>query len=274
MPHKTIAFIGAGNMATSIFGGLLENGWPKEKILATARTETTLDKIHNEFGIRVTTDNHAAVKNADIVILSVKPQIMKTVLENLAPALQESRPLLISIAAGITLDSLKKWSGTELPIVRSMPNTPCLLRCGVTGLYASNKVTPGQKADTDTIFKAVGIAQWVDTEGMIDTIIAVSGSGPAYYFLFMEAMTATGVKLGLDQETAERLTLQTALGAANMASASNVDAAELRRRVTSPGGTTEQAINTFREGGLESLVEQAMAAAVHRAAQMAEQLAN
>ena len=274
MTNKTIAFIGAGNMATSIFGGLLENGWPKQNILATARTQVTLDNIHQEFGIQVTTDNYAAVKSADIVILSVKPQVLKPVLEDLAPALKESRPLLISVAAGITLESLQKWSGTELPIIRSMPNTPCLLRCGVTGLYANALVTEAQKAETDRIFKSVGMAQWVDTEQMIDTIIAVSGSGPAYYFLFMEAMTEMGVKLGLDQETAERLTLQTALGAANMAMQSDVDAAELRRRVTSPGGTTEQAINTFKQGGLESLVEQAMSAAANRAAEMAEQLAD
>ena len=176
--------------------GLLENGWPKERILATTRTRASLDKVHSKFGIQVTTDNHAAVRNAEIVILSVKPQMMKPVMEDLTPALEASRPLLISVAAGVTLDSLQNWSGPDFPIVRSMPNTPCLLRCGVTGLYANSLVTPGQKTDTDTIFKAIGIVQWVETESMIDTIIAVSGSGPAYYFLFMEAMTAMGVKLG------------------------------------------------------------------------------
>ena len=178
------------------------------------------------------------------------------------------------MAAGIDLDSLQTWSGSGLPIVRSMPNTPSLLGCGASGLFASEQVDAQQKAITDTIFKAVGIVFWVEKEALIDSVIAVSGSGPAYYFLFMEAMTEMGVKLGLDQKTAEQLTLQTALGAAKMAVHSDVDARELRRRVTSPGGTTEQAIKTFQAGGLEQLVEKAMKAASGRAAEMTRQLAD
>lgn len=272
--YQNIAFIGAGNMASSIFGGLLEDGWPNDKIWATARSTETLEKVKSQFGVQVTNDNHQAIRQCDIVVLCVKPQMMKAVLQELAPTLQETRPLLISVAAGINLDSLQSWSGGNLPVIRSMPNTPSLLRCGVSGLFASDIVTDEQKAVAGTIFQAVGMALWVDSEAMIDTVIAVSGSGPAYYFLFMEAMTAMGVKLGLDQKTAEQLTLQTALGAAKMAVHSDVDAAELRRRVTSPGGTTEQAINIFRQGGLESLVEQAMQAAVDRAAEMTKQLAD
>ena len=271
---KSIAFIGAGNMASSIFGGLLEDGWPKDKIWATARTPETLEKVQQQFGVQVTLDNHEAIRQSDIVVLCVKPQMMKSVLQELAPTLQDRKPLLISVAAGINLDSLQGWSGGNLPVIRSMPNTPSLLRCGVSGLFANEQVTSEQKAIADTVFQAVGVALWVDSEAMIDTVIAVSGSGPAYYFLFMEAMTAMGVKLGLDQKTAEQLTLQTALGAAKMAVNSDVDAAELRRRVTSPGGTTEQAIKTFQKGGLESLVEQAMLAAVDRAAEMTKQLAD
>lgn len=274
MNNQTIAFIGSGNMASSIFGGLIEDGWPKEHIWATARSEATLDRVKNDFGVNVTLDNHEAVRQADIVVLAVKPQMMKSVLQELTPTLKNKKPLLISVAAGINLDSLQRWSGSELPIVRSMPNTPCLLRSGATGLYANTQVSSEQKELTASIFKSVGITLWVDTESMIDAVIAVSGSGPAYYFLFMEAMTATGIKLGLDRKTAEQLTLQTALGAAKMAVNSDVNAAELRRRVTSPGGTTEQAINTFQAGGLESLVEQAMSAAVARAAEMAKQLAD
>lgn len=271
---KTIAFIGAGNMATSIFGGMIENGWPADKIWAAARTPETTSKLQEQFGVRVSNDNHEAVRAADIVVMAVKPQIMKAVLTDLAPTLKETRPLLISVAAGITLDSLASWSDESLPIVRSMPNTPSLLRCGASGLYANTQVSDELKQLTDEIFKAVGIVQWVDSEAMIDSVIAVSGSGPAYFFLFMEAMTKVGVQLGLDQKTSEQLTLQTALGAANMAVQSDVDAAELRRRVTSPGGTTEQAIKTFQEGGLEQLVEQAMKAAVKRAGEMAVDLAD
>ena len=271
---QSIAFIGAGNMASSIFGGLIEDGWPKNKIWATARSEATLEKVKNQYGVQVTPDNHQAVRQSEIVVLCVKPQMMKAVLQDLAPTLKEAKPLLISVAAGINLDSLQTWAGSHLPIVRCMPNTPALLRCGVSGLFANELANAEQKAVTDTIFKAVGMALWVDNENLIDSVIAVSGSGPAYYFLFMEAMTEVGTRLGFDRETAEQLTLQTALGAAKMAVGSDVDARELRRQVTSPGGTTEQAIKAFQTGGLEQLVEQAMQAAVDRAAEMTRQLAD
>ncbi|AMO54727.1 pyrroline-5-carboxylate reductase [Endozoicomonas montiporae] len=272
--QQSIAFIGAGNMASSIIGGLIDNGWAKDSITATARSEETRNSVSHRFGIQVTDDNHQAVEQSDIVVLCVKPQVMKTVLLDLAPTLQETKPLLISVAAGIDLASLQKWGGSGLPIVRSMPNTPSLLRSGASGLFANELVNESQRSITDTIFKAVGIVLWVQDEARIDTVIAISGSGPAYYFLFMEAMTEMGVKLGLDQETAKQLTLQTALGAAKMAVYSDVDAKELRRRVTSPGGTTEQAIKTFQAGGLEQLVEQAMKAASDRAAEMTRQLAD
>ncbi|MRI31632.1 pyrroline-5-carboxylate reductase [Endozoicomonas sp. OPT23] len=274
MSNKTIAFIGAGNMATSIFAGLIDNGWSKDKIWATARTAETTDRIQQEFGVRVTNDNHEAVKAADIVVLAVKPQVMKAVLTDLAPTLRETKPLLISVAAGITLESLGQWSDPSLPIVRSMPNTPSLLRCGVSGLYANSNVTDELKEISDNIFKAVGIAEWVEREELIDAVIAVAGSAPAYFFLFMEAITKTGVELGLSEETSSRMALQTALGAAKMAVESDVDAAELRRRVCSPNGTTEQAIKAFQNGGFEQLVDTAMRAAVKRAGEMAEELAD
>ncbi len=274
MSEKTIAFIGAGNMATSIFAGLIDNGWPKNKIWATARTKETTDKIHHEFGIQVSNDNHEAARAADIVVLAVKPQVMKAVLTDLAPTLNETKPLLISVAAGVTLKSLGQWSDPSLPIVRSMPNTPSLLRCGVSGLYANSNVTDELKEISENIFKAVGIAEWVESEELIDAVIAVAGSAPAYFFLFMEAISKTGVELGLSKETSSRMALQTALGAAKMAIESDVDAAELRRRVCSPNGTTEQAIKTFQNGGLEQLVDTAMRAAVKRAGEMAEELAD
>ena len=269
---QSITFIGAGNMASSIIGGLIEGGWPKEQILATGQHQDTLDRVQSQFGIRVSTDNQTAVKQSEIVVLCVKPQVMKTVLQALSPAFESVQPLLISVAAGINLASLKDWSGFDLPVVRSMPNTPALLGCGATGLFANEQVSEQQKTIADTIFNAVGKVVWVDSEERIDSVIAVSGSGPAYYFLFMEAMKDVGVKLGLDPETSEQLTLQTALGAAKMAMASDVDVAELRRRVTSPGGTTEQAIQRFQQGGLNNLVEEAMQAAVERAVEMTQKL--
>ena len=272
MTHKTIAFIGAGNMASSIIGGLIQNGWPADKIIGTGRAQEKLDKLQERFGIEVTTDNHHALQKADVVMLGVKPYAMQALLEDIAPSLESNKHLLISLAAGINMSSLEKWTSPDFAIVRSMPNTPSLLREGVTGLIANQQVNDDQKSLTDTIFTSTGIAQWVATEDMIDSIIAVSGSGPAYFFLFMEAMRQTGIELGFDEETAERLTVQTALGAARMAQEEDVEIAELRRRVTSPNGTTEQAIKTFQQGDLQGLVDKSMKAAVKRAQEMAKEL--
>ncbi|WP_299729508.1 pyrroline-5-carboxylate reductase [uncultured Endozoicomonas sp.] len=271
MNQPTIAFIGAGNMASGIIGGLIQNGWPTERLIATARTEATLSAIKDQFAIETTTDNHQAVQQADIIMLCVKPQMMKAVLSDLRSSIP-AVSLLISVAAGITMSSLEAWAGNDQAIVRSMPNTPSLLQCGAAGLFANTAVTPEQKALVDRVFSAIGIAEWVKEESLIDAVIAVSGSGPAYYFLFMEVMEQVGTQLGLDQETAKRLTQQTAFGAAKMAQASDVDTAELKRRVMSPNGTTEQAINTFMDGDLPALIEKAMNAAVKRSIEMAEAL--
>ncbi|WP_067515565.1 pyrroline-5-carboxylate reductase [Endozoicomonas ascidiicola] len=271
MNQPTIAFIGAGNMASSIIGGLIQNGWPAERLIATARTEATLSAIKDQFAIETTTDNHQAVQQADIIMLCVKPQMMKAVLSDVRSSISADS-LLISVAAGITMSSLEAWAGNGQAIVRSMPNTPSLLQCGAAGLFANTAVTPEQKILVDRVFSAIGIAEWVQEESLIDAVIAVSGSGPAYYFLFMEVMEQVGTQLGLDQETAKRLTQQTAFGAARMAQASDVDVAELKRRVMSPNGTTEQAINTFMDGELPALIEKAMNAAVKRSIEMAEAL--
>ncbi|WP_263081554.1 pyrroline-5-carboxylate reductase [Endozoicomonas sp. Mp262] len=270
-PSKTIGFIGAGNMAQSIIGGLINQGWCPDRIIATAPSESTRQEVGNRFGIRTSGHNSDAC-HADIVCVCVKPALVKPVLTHLTPILAETQPLLISVAAGISMSCLESWGDDSLAIVRSMPNTPSLLGFGATGLFANNKVSDRQKAEVESIFNAVGISEWVDEEALIDAVIAVSGSGPAYYFLFMETMKAMGSQLGLAPEVAERLTLQTALGAAKMASEANLDVAELRRRVCSPGGTTEQAVRTFQEGGLDGLVKEAMDAAVQRAKAMAVEL--
>lgn len=273
MTHTTIAFIGAGNMASSIIGGLIKNGWPATHIIGTGRTQEKLNKLQERFGIQVTTDNHQALNKASVVMLGVKPQGFQALLKDIAPSLNSKKHLLISLAAGITMSALEEWTNPDFAIVRSMPNTPCLLQEGVTGLIVNQQVNEAQKSLADTIFSATGITQWVATEDMIDAIIAVSGSGPAYFFLFMEAMKQTAIELGFDAETAARLTVQTALGAARMAQEEKADIAELRRRVTSPKGTTEQAINTFQQGDLQGLVEKSMKAAVKRAQEMAKELA-
>ena len=270
MTHPRIAFIGAGNMAASLIGGLLARGVPAARIVASEPHAEQRQRIAAEHGIAVLEDNAAAAAGADIVVLAVKPQVMKDVCLALAPALPQGA-LVVSIAAGIPCASLERWLG-EQAIVRCMPNTPSLLREGASGLYANARTSAAQREQAGELLGAVGLALWLDEEAQIDAVTAVSGSGPAYFFLLMEAMSAAGQRLGLDAATASRLARQTALGAARMALESDVDPAELRRRVTSPKGTTEAAINAFQAGGFEALVDQALHAAAHRSAQLAEQL--
>ncbi|KAF1057188.1 MAG: Pyrroline-5-carboxylate reductase [Pseudomonas citronellolis] len=265
-----IAFIGAGNMAASLIGGLRAQGVAAGDIRASDPGAEQRAKIAGEHGIEVFADNASAVQGADVVVLAVKPQVMKTVCEALAASLAHA-PLIVSIAAGITSASLAQWLGVN-SIVRCMPNTPALLGEGASGLYATAAVSATQREQAERLLGAVGIALWLDEERQIDAVTAVSGSGPAYFFLLMEAMTAAGEKLGLSPDVAARLTLQTALGAARMAVASDVGPDELRRRVTSPNGTTEAAIKSFQGNAFESIVEQALNAADRRSAELAEQL--
>ena len=270
MSKTRIAFIGAGNMAASLIGGLRAKGLEAEQIRASDPGAETRSKVAAEHGIAVFADNAEAIKDAEVVVLAVKPQAMKAVCEAIRPNLKPNQ-LVVSIAAGITCASMNNWLGAQ-PIVRCMPNTPALLRQGVSGLFATAEVSAEQRQQAEELLSAVGIALWLDEEQQLDAVTAVSGSGPAYFFLLIEAMTAAGVKLGLPADIAAQLTMQTALGAAHMAVASDVDAAELRRRVTSPAGTTEAAIKSFQAGGFEALVEKALGAAAHRSAEMAEQL--
>ncbi|NAT61511.1 pyrroline-5-carboxylate reductase [Pseudomonas syringae pv. actinidifoliorum] len=270
MSKTRIAFVGAGNMAASLIGGLRAQGVEASLICASAPGAETRERIATEHGIKVFADNAEAVKGADLVVLAVKPQMMKSACQALKASL-DAHQLIVSVAAGITCASLTQWLGDQ-PVVRCMPNTPSLLRQGASGLYATDKVSPTQREQAEQLLSAVGVAVWVEQEKHMDAVTAVSGSGPAYFFLMMEAMTAAGVKLGLPEDIAKKLTLQTALGSALIATGSNVDAGELRRRVASPGGTTEAAIKAFQAGGFEALVETALTAADHRAAELAEQL--
>ena len=270
MTTPRIAFVGAGNMAASLIGGLRAQGTEAGAIRASDRGAEQRSKITAEHGIATFESNAEAIQGADVIVLSVKPQVMKDVCLDLAPHLSAGQ-LVVSIAAGISCASLESWLG-QRAIVRCMPNTPALLREGVSGLYANAQVSAEQRDQAQELLSAVGVALWLENEEQIDAVTAVSGSGPAYFFLLIEAMTAAGEKLGLPRETAAQLTLQTALGAARMAVSSDVDASELRRRVTSPAGTTEAAINTFQANGFETLVEKALNAAAHRSAELAEEL--
>jgi pyrroline-5-carboxylate reductase len=257
-------------MAASLIGGLRAKGLDAAQIRASDPGAETRAKVQAEHGVEVFADNADAIQDADVVVLAVKPQAMKAVCEAIRPSLKPNQ-LVVSIAAGITCASMNNWLGAQ-PIVRCMPNTPALLRQGVSGLFATDEVNAEQRQQAEELLSAVGIALWLNEEQQLDAVTAVSGSGPAYFFLLIEAMTAAGVKLGLPADIAAQLTVQTALGAAHMAVASDVDAAELRRRVTSPAGTTEAAIKSFQAGGFEALVEKALGAAAHRSAEMAEQL--
>jgi pyrroline-5-carboxylate reductase len=270
---STLAFIGGGNMATSLIGGLLEKGYSSNNITVSDPMKENRDRLSQQFGINTTSDNNHAVASADIVVLAVKPQVMQQVAQGIQAALVH-QPLVISIAAGISMSSLQAWLGQETPIVRCMPNTPALVQTGAAGLFANTRVNSTQQTLAENILNAVGISCWLDDEDGIDAVTAVSGSGPAYFFLIMEAMEQVGVELGLTQEVSRKLTLQTALGAAKMAIESDVDSAELRRRVTSPGGTTQRAIETFMDEGLTDLFRKAMTGAVERAQEMAKETAS
>ncbi|MFT4812135.1 MAG: pyrroline-5-carboxylate reductase [Marinoscillum sp.] len=271
---SNICFIGGGNMSTSLIGGLIAQGHPADSISVNDPNESKRNELEQQYSIKTFADCGPAMANADIVVLAVKPQMMKAVAVNIASSIpaEAKQPLFVSVAAGINLFSLQSWLGKDQAIVRCMPNTPSLIQLGASGLFANKQTSSVQKNLAETVLKAAGIVQWVQSEAEIDAVIAVSGSGPAYYFLLMEAMIDAGVELGLNRETASQLTLQTAIGAAHMAKESDVDVAELRRRVTSPGGTTEQAINTFESAHLRDIVKSALSAAHRRSGELAELL--
>ena len=269
-PH--IAFVGAGNMASSIIGGLVESGHPAQSISAADPFPASLERLQEIAAVAVSSDNAEAVAEADVVILAVKPQVMAAATDSIAAATQANGAVVISIAAGITIAAMQSRLGAGAAIVRCMPNTPALLGCGASGLFANDQTSAQQRDYAQSILSAVGITCWVDTEQALDAITALSGSGPAYFFLFMEAMINAGCELGLDRETATTLAMQTSLGASRMALESDVDLVELRRRVTSPAGTTERAVQCFEQDGLRDIVSNAMRAAADRAAEMAREM--
>ena len=274
MKHQALGFIGAGNMAASLISGLIADHYPASQIWVSDINEAALANLAERYGVHTTTRNVIVAEHAEILVLAVKPQILRGVVEELAGILHSRHPLVVSIAAGITAGSIDRWAGGSMAIVRCMPNTPAMVKTGATGLCANACVTDAQRSQAEAILRAVGLTVWVDEESQLDAVTALSGSGPAYFFLMMEAMEDAGVALGLDRATARLLSQQTALGAGRIAIESEDPPAELRRRVTSPGGTTERAIATFDEGGLSPLVAKAMQAAARRAAELSEQLGN
>ncbi len=270
MNTQKIGFIGGGNMASSLISGLIASGHSAQHIWVSDVNPEALKSLANNLNVNTSTDNAEVINAVDVVVLAVKPQILKEVATNAAPLIQQNKSLVVSIAAGISQASLSEWLGSDIAIVRCMPNTPALVLTGATALYANSNVNPAQLDLAESIMRSVGIALWVQEEGELDAVTAVSGSGPAYYFLLMEAMEKTAIELGLTPNTARLLVQQTALGAAKIALESNESPEELRKRVTSPGGTTQKAIETFEQGGFTELVSKALHAAKDRSIEMSK----
>ncbi len=272
MIDATIAFIGAGNMANALIRGLIAHGLAPDRLWAADTDPDKLNALELECGINTLADNHELVQLADVVVLAVKPQVAAAVVADLKQDLQIRQVLLLSVAAGITLDSLQAWSHPNQAIARCMPNTPALVLSGASALFANAATSESQRQLAQDIMGAVGSVTWLRDENEMDAVTALSGSGPAYFFLLMEAMQEAGVALGLEPATASSLCLQTALGAAKLAMGSDVDVAELRRRVTSPGGTTEAAILQFESEEFRAIVARALDKAAARSREMAQTL--
>ncbi|MEE9337242.1 MAG: pyrroline-5-carboxylate reductase [Methylococcaceae bacterium] len=272
MNTKKIGFIGAGNMASSLINGLIASGQAPSQLWASDTNQDTLHTLAEKLKINVSTDNNSLVNEVDVLVLAVKPQILRLVAEAIADTVKSNNVLIVSIAAGISQSSLAEWLGNNCAIVRCMPNTPALVQTGATALHANSRVSDEQKNLAENILRSVGISLWVDHESELDAVTAISGSGPAYFFLLMEAMEKAALELGLDENTARLLIQQTALGAAKIALESDETSGQLRQKVTSAGGTTEQAIKTFEENDFSQLVSKALHAARDRSVEMSKEL--
>ncbi|MBT2969535.1 MAG: pyrroline-5-carboxylate reductase [gamma proteobacterium symbiont of Ctena orbiculata] len=272
MSNNNITFIGGGNMATSLISGLIADGYDKASITVSDPDTDKLANLAARCGVHTQTDNNAAITGADVVVLAIKPQVLKQVAQALAQSIQQVKPLVISIVAGVRESALQEWLGGGVPLVRSMPNTPAMIQSGATGLHAGSAVTEAQRSQAESILRAVGVTRWVENESQMDAVTAVSGSGPAYFFLVMEAIETSARQMGLDDDTARLLTLQTALGAARMALESSDSPALLREKVTSPGGTTERALGILEEGDIRTLFDKALQGAMERSIELSEML--
>jgi pyrroline-5-carboxylate reductase len=274
MHNKTIAFIGGGNMAAALIGGLIANGGNSKNIWVSDPAPLRRDTLGSQFGINTCSEeqNGMLAQKADVLILAVKPQVLHGVCSAIAEQVQQHSPLIMSVAAGIRLQDIERWLGGSTPVIRTMPNTPALVQSGATALTANTLVTTEQRELAEGIMRAVGMTLWLESEQQMDAVTALSGSGPAYLFLVIEVLAQAGTRLGLAQESAQLLALQTAFGAAKMALESSDDCATLRQRVTSPGGTTEKALAVLEENNLRGIFEQALEAARDRSIELADML--
>jgi pyrroline-5-carboxylate reductase len=254
MTDGIISFIGGGNMATSLIGGLIADGRDPASIYVSDPERATLEALADAFRVQTSTDNEEAVSHGSVKGIAVPGKA--------------HRPLFISVAAGVREPDILRWLGFDAAIVRSMPNTPALVGSGATALYANSFVSDEQRSLAESVLRAVGLTLWVEDENLLDAVTGLSGSGPAYYFLLMEYMERTGISMGLSKDDARMLTIQTAFGAAKMALESSDSPATLRARVTSPGGTTERALDALMAGGMEHLIHDALEASRDRAVEL------
>lgn len=268
---KHIGFVGAGNMAQAIIRGLVASGFPADAIFASAKSDLSRANIESKLGVKCASNAEIAAQ-CDVIVLAVKPQILRSACEELAATLNK-KALIISVAAGIQCSAIATWLG-ERAIVRCMPNTPSAIGEGASGLFANKNVSAEQKHIAHTILSAVGIAEFVEEEALLDAITAIAGSAPAYFFLFLEAMIDSGKALGLPAELAEQFAIQTAVGASKLAQSSHASIPELRKMVTSPNGTTERAIASFEKNKQRDIVDQAMKACVNRAQELSKALSS
>ncbi|MCG9697692.1 pyrroline-5-carboxylate reductase [Shewanella sp. Isolate11] len=278
-PKVRVAFIGGGNMAKAIIAGLLKHGHDQQNILVCSPTQTTRNAIVDEFNVRVHHSNSAAVSFADVIIIAVKPFVVPLVCEEIQPLLSENNnanasnantnnKLVISIAAGIKQQTISQKLNDASPVVCAMPNLPTAIGKGLTGMFTPVTTDKSYIQLADGLMNAVGDTVWLDDEQQMSTIVATAGSSPAYFFLFLEAMEKAAINQGLPKDTATKAVLQSAMGAISMAMSSQLDFASLRRQVTSPKGTTEQAILAFQHGDLDELVANAMDSAAERAKEL------
>ncbi|MEP7043563.1 MAG: pyrroline-5-carboxylate reductase [Dokdonella sp.] len=263
-PSGRVAFIGGGNMARSLIGALVRARADAADITVAEPNADLRNGLAHDFGVSVHAQARAAVVGADTIVLAVKPQVLQAVCAEIAEVVAAERPLLISIAAGIRTEQLQSWLGSDLAIVRAMPNTPALIGAGASGMIANAATSAQQRAQAEAILGAAGSTAWIVREDLMDTVTALSGSGPAYFFLLVEALEDAAVAQGLPRETARALATQTCLGAGRMLVEDGEAPTVLRERVTSPGGTTAAALEAFAAGGLRELVSAAVGAATRR----------
>jgi len=272
MEKRKIGFIGGGNMATSLIGGLISDDARAANIWVAEPDAERREVLANRYGVTVTADNAELVAAVDVVVLAVKPQVLHEVCDSIGAAVKTHRPLVMSVAAGIRIGDIDRWLGGDNAIVRTMPNTPALVKSGATALYGNDRVSGEQRELAEAVMRAVGLTLWLDEEAQMDAVTALSGSGPAYFFLIIELLQQSGIRLGLSEENARLLAVQTAFGAAKMALESTDDSTTLRARVTSPGGTTERALGILEEGGIRTLFDKALEGARDRAGELADEL--